>query len=93
MAEVEVHDRPERSRYEITVDGRLAGFADYHTSGDTVVFRHTEIDDAMQGRGLANQLILAALDDVRSSGRTVVARCPYVAEFIDEHPEYADLLG
>ncbi len=89
----EVHDHPERSRYEITVDGRLAGIADYHTSGNTMVFRHTEIDAAMQGQGLADQLIRAALDDVRPSGRTVVARCAFVARFIEEHPDYADLLA
>jgi uncharacterized protein len=34
-----------------------------------------------------------ALDDVRAAGRTVIPTCWYVAQFIDEHPEYEDLLA
>ncbi|OUE07781.1 hypothetical protein CMsap09_02435 [Clavibacter michiganensis] len=34
----------------------------------------------------------AALDDVREGSRTVVAACPFVAEWIDEHPDYRELL-
>jgi predicted GNAT family acetyltransferase len=32
-----------------------------------------------------------ALDDVRTEGWSVVPHCWYVAQFLDEHPEYADL--
>ena len=32
-----------RSRYEIVVDGQVAGVADYRESGTTVVFPHAEI--------------------------------------------------
>jgi predicted GNAT family acetyltransferase len=29
---------------------------------------------------------------VRGGSRTVVAACPFVAEWIDEHPDYRELL-
>ena len=45
----EVHHNGPRSRYEITVDGRVVGFAEYGTHGDTVVFPHTEIEPSMLG--------------------------------------------
>jgi predicted GNAT family acetyltransferase len=80
------------SRYEVLVDGRLVGLADYDETPSAVVFVHTEIDPAVRRRGLAAALVTGALDDVRRSGRTVVPRCWYVARFIDEHPEYRDLL-
>ncbi len=92
MAVREVHDNPTRSRYEITVDGKLAGIAEYDTVGTTVTFTHTEVDRSTRERGLGAELVRAALDDVRRSGRTVVAQCPFVSKFIKEHPEYADLL-
>ncbi|HEV3135205.1 MAG TPA: GNAT family N-acetyltransferase [Acidimicrobiia bacterium] len=88
----EVHHNGPRSRYEITVDGRVVGFAEYSTHGDTVVFPHTEIERSMRNRGLGAELVRAALDDVRARGGTVVPHCWYVAEFIDQHTEYADLL-
>jgi predicted GNAT family acetyltransferase len=88
-----VRHNGERSRYEILVDDQLVGVADYRIDGQTVVFPHTEIDVAVRGQGLGAQLVQAALDDVRGSGRTVIAHCWYVAQFIDEHPEYQDLLA
>lgn len=46
----------------------------------------------MRGQGLGAVLVQGALDDVRTTGRTVVPEYWYVAEFIDEHPEYQGLL-
>ena len=84
----------DRSRYELFVDGELAGVADYHVADDgVIVFPHTEIDRARRGRGLGAELVRAALDDVRSRGGRVEATCWYVAQFIDEHPDYRELLG
>jgi predicted GNAT family acetyltransferase len=92
MAVREVHDNPERSRYEITVDGELAGYSEYDTVGATRTFTHTQVDKSVREKGLGAQLVQEALDDVRASGGAVVAQCPFVKRFIQEHPEYADLL-
>jgi predicted GNAT family acetyltransferase len=89
----EVLHNPERSRYELMVDGQLAGIADYEVVGDAVVLPHTEIRSSMRNRGLGAQLVRGALDDLRGTGRCVVPRCWYVAQFIDEHPEYSDLVA
>jgi predicted GNAT family acetyltransferase len=88
-----VANNPERSRYELLIDGTVAGIADYTVDGDTIVLPHTEIDPARRGNGLGAMLVRGALDDVRESGRTVVPSCWFVAAFIDEHQEYADLLA
>ena len=67
-----VHDVAERSRFEIHVDGRLAGFAQYRLNDPgLIVFTHTEIDDAFEGRGLGSILVRAALDAARSRGLAV----------------------
>jgi hypothetical protein len=87
-----VTDVPERSRYEITVDGKLAGFAVYRTRPDRIVIIHSEIDDAYQGRGLAGKLTRGALDDIRANGLLVTPQCPYTASYIRKHPEYLDLV-
>jgi predicted GNAT family acetyltransferase len=64
---------------------------DYRIDGDRVIFPHTEVVPPQRGQGLGARLVREALDDVRRSGRTVVARCWYVAEFLSEHPEYRAL--
>ncbi|MDT4938131.1 MAG: uncharacterized protein QOG80_1802 [Pseudonocardiales bacterium] len=80
-------------RYEIFVDGELAGFTEAHPHGDIVTFPHTEIGPEFGGRGLATQLIQAALDDVRARGKSVRAYCPFVRAFIEKHPAYQDLVA
>ena len=80
------------SRYELVEDDRVIGIADYREGDGVVELPHTVIDPKRRGEGLGAVLVQAALDDIRPSGRTVVPTCWYVAEFIDGHPEYADLV-
>ena len=90
---LEVRDAPDRSRYELLDDGEVVGFADYRDDGTTVLFPHTVINADRRGGGLGAVLVRNALDDVRAKGRTIVATCWFVAEFVDLHPEYADLVA
>lgn len=91
--DVHVGNNTELSCYEITLAGIVVGVADYHIAADRVVLPHTEIDRSHRGLGLAERLVRFALDDIRSQGLNVVPSCWYVAQFIDEHPEYVDLLA
>lgn len=88
-----VTNNPEKSRYEIHVDGLLAGFTEYVDQGDLLVFPHTEIAPDYSGQGLAAILVTEALDDVRAKGRVIRPVCPYVAAFIAKHPDYQDLVA
>lgn len=90
-AEPVVVDVPERSRYEATTAGTLAGFAEYTTTSEMVVFTHTEVLPAHEGAGVGGAIVRYALDDVRSRGLRVLAVCPFVLGWIRRHPEYADL--
>lgn len=89
---IDVRDVPERNRYEITVDGDLAGFAEYREVEGARVFTHTEVFDAYEGKGVGSALAKGALDHVRASGQRIVARCPFIAEYVERHDEYADLV-
>jgi predicted GNAT family acetyltransferase len=90
---IELSKSAERSRYEARIDGQVVAFADYDERGSIVVLPHTVTVPALRGQGHAGRVVNFALDDIRASGRKVVASCWYVANFIDEHPDYADLLA
>ena len=90
---ITVADRPERSRYEIELEGERAGLLTYRLAGSMITHRHTEIDPSFGGRGLGSALVRFALDDARARGLTVMPRCPFVAAFIVRHPEYEDLVA
>lgn len=80
-------------RYEIELDGQVAGFIDYLDDGGPVRLVHTQVQPEHEGQGVAAQLVQHALDDVRQSGRKVVPTCPYVARYIERHPDYQDLVA
>ena len=89
-----VRDHRPGSRYEIILDGELAGVAVYERRPGRVVFTHTEIRPDYKGRGLADKLARWALDDVQARAEEkVIARCPFIAAYIARHPEYRVLLA
>ena len=89
----EVRRNDEGGRYEITVDGDLAGFTQFHPDGDVLVFPHTQIDERYSGQGLAKILIGQALDDVRARGLAIVPTCEFVQGYLDKNPQYQDLIA
>ena len=94
MSDVSVTDNPDRSRYEAHIDGELAGFADYELREDVTTFTHTEVDSAFEGQGVGGALARGALDHVRATGGlTVVPECPFIARWVEKHPDYQALLA
>jgi len=86
-----VRNNAAQNRYELEVDGHLA-IAEYRLRPGRISFTHTEVPDALEGRGIGSKLVRAALDDARARGLKVVPLCPFVKRYIDKHPDYRDLL-
>lgn len=81
-------------RFEVHVDGELAGRLDYQVGDLGVIdLTHTEVEEKFGGQGLAGQLVRYALDDIRSQGYRVEPTCEYVQGWLGKHPEYADLVS
>ena len=97
MQTTDVLHNADESRYELLQDGAEIGIAEYRllnaeADRPTVAeFHHTLIKPAKRGRGNAERLVAAALDDVRDRGLKVKPTCWYVDQFMVEHPGYADL--
>ncbi|MEU8262129.1 GNAT family N-acetyltransferase [Micromonospora sp. NPDC048999] len=87
-----VEDDPAKRRFEILVDDALAGFTEYLPRNGVLVFTHTEVDERYRGMGIGEALVRGTLDQLRERGDRLVPQCPFVAAFIQRHPEYADLV-
>ncbi|HTP72231.1 MAG TPA: GNAT family N-acetyltransferase [Burkholderiaceae bacterium] len=80
------------SRFELRTLGRLS-FAQYHLADGVMWLTHTETPPPLQGRGLAAQVVRAALDHARAHGLKVRPACSYVRAYLRRHPELHDLVA
>ncbi|MFZ1485939.1 GNAT family N-acetyltransferase [Nostocoides sp.] len=89
----EITNNEAEHRYEARIDGALAGFAEYQLTDELIVFTHTEVDPAFEGRGVGGALARFALDDVRVQGtRKVMPLCPFIKAWIGKHRDYVPLV-
>ncbi|OFT57909.1 acetyltransferase [Corynebacterium sp. HMSC05H05] len=91
--EVSVHKNETEGQYEILVGEEVAGFATYADANGVRDLPHTVVDPKFRGQGLSKPLIQAALDDARADGMQVTPSCPAVERYIEQNPQYRDLLA
>jgi hypothetical protein len=77
-------------RFEATVDGFLCEL-DYDLQGQVMTIMHTGVPKDVGGRGIASELVRAALEKARREGWRVVPACSYARAWMERHPEFADL--
>ena len=84
-------DRNEAAqRYELKLDGELAGFAEYRTNPGRITFTHTVVFPEHEGKGLGSRIAKRVLDDAVASGDTIVPRCPFISAYLRRHPGVYD---
>ncbi len=88
--ESQIRDDRERHRYELAVDGEIA-YVRYRRAPGVITFVHTEVPERLGGRGIGSRLARHVLDGARADGLKVVPLCPFIAAFMNKHPEYDDL--
>ncbi|GAB3003587.1 GNAT family N-acetyltransferase [Saccharothrix stipae] len=89
---IEVHDVPAEKHFAAVVDGTAAGKAVYIRTPDLIVFTHTEVDPAFEGKGVGSALARGALDQARAWGLPVLPLCPFIKGYVERHREYVDIV-
>lgn len=87
---MDVRDDRAESRFTLTAGGETA-VAAYERVGNRIVFTHTVVPQALRGEGIGSRLIAGALAQVRAEGLAVVPDCPFVADYLRDHPDAAEL--
>lgn len=86
-----VIDNTAEKRYELDLGDDMA-LIEYVLGKGLVVLTHTEVPPKYEGQGIGKELVLVALEDIRSKGLLVVPQCPFVGAYIRRHPEWMDLV-
>ena len=90
---IAVRDNPSELRYEAVLDNRVVGIIRYRKEPGLVVLVHSEVDLDLEGTGVGSALVRGALADIRARELRVVPHCPFVIDYLRDHPEEADLVG
>ena len=88
-----VTDHPNELRYEIEVDGEVAGFLMYRREPGVLELVHTDVAPKWEGKGVGGALVKGALDDIRARDLKMRPYCPFVRAYLARHPEYQDLVA
>ena len=87
---MEVINNTALGRFEIDLGDDVA-VAEYMLEGEAIIFTHTEVPAAHEGKGIASQLAFAALEYAKAQGMTVHPHCAFFAAYIRRHPEYQSI--
>jgi predicted GNAT family acetyltransferase len=79
-------------RFHADVEGAHC-VLDYALDSGVMTITHTEVPASVGGRGIASDLVQAALDHARGEDWKVAPQCSYAAAWVQRHPAYADLLA
>jgi predicted GNAT family acetyltransferase len=88
---LDIEHHPEKHRFEVKIGSGRAELV-YRKAGEVLIFHHTGVPEAYEGRGIGGALVKAGLDYVREHGLRAVALCPFVKAYIEKNPEYKTLI-
>lgn len=57
-----------------------------------MIINHTRVFDGFEGRGIARQMVLAAVDFARANNRQIVPVCSYARSLLTRTDEYKDII-
>jgi uncharacterized protein (DUF924 family)/predicted GNAT family acetyltransferase len=78
---IEIRHVPAEHRFETTVNG-ARGIAEYRLEDRAMLLTHTEVAPELRGRGIAGQLVQAALDHARAERLEVRPLCAYARRYL-----------
>ena len=79
-------------QFEMEIEGATA-FIEFSAKDDKVYLTHTEVPEALNGKGIGSTLVKKTLQYIKDNQLTVVPSCSFVAHYIDTHPEWHSLLS
>ncbi len=88
---IQREDDERGGRYVATIEGSAGeGELTYRRSAPGIIIaNHTGVPPALQGQGIAAQLVERLVADAQAEGFKIIPACSYVAAQKRRHPEWA----
>ena len=92
MEEDELIDNTELHQFEFHIDKYTPRVEYIKTQNGEIYLTHTEVPEILDGKGIASHLIEEVLIRIESEGLRLVPMCPFVAGYIQRHPEWKRII-
>lgn len=79
-------------QFELIID-QVKAKIEYDLQKDRIFLLHTEVPQALAGRGVGNAIVEKALQYIDANNLKLVPLCPFVAAFLKKHPDWKRLLA
>ena len=87
---INVVNNADKRRFEVALGNDIA-MIEYQRAGNNIIYTHTEVPEAFEGKGIATRMAYAAMEYAKENGFKVQALCPFVDKYVKEHPEYQSI--
>lgn len=92
MEPVEFKVNDTLKQFELHAEGEVA-YLEYFFEGKKIFLTHTESPESIRGKGYAKELVNKSLQYAKEHKYIVVPACSYVADYVNNHPEWRDILS
>ena len=82
----------QKQKFYVVVDG-LESHLEYVKMENVLNLIHTYVPNALRGKGIAGEVVKAALTYAEENELKIIPSCSYVAAYIQRHKEYENLVA
>ena len=94
MINIQHTESEKHGHFEAWLDNTQVGEMTYQRpTPQRMIIDHTRVFDGFEGRGIARQMVLAAVDFARTHSRKIVPVCSYARALLTRTEEYKDILA
>ena len=79
-------------RWTTVVDGHEAEMTYSRASPTLIIIDHTDVPDALRGRGVGAALVQRAVEEARREGFKILPLCPFAKAQFERHADWGDVL-
>ena len=92
-ADVQLEQRKSGGRYTLVVETHEAEMTYSRASAQLIIIDHTDVPEALRGRGIGQVLVTRAVEDARRDGFKIIPLCPFASAQFRRHAEWRDVLS
>ena len=92
-ADVRLEQRKSGGRYTLVVETHEAEMTYSRASAQLIIIDHTDVPEALRGRGIGQVLVTRAVEDARRDGFKIIPLCPFASAQFRRHAEWRDVLS